>query len=195
MTDTIPLLVFVFAGLFSPGPNVVMLTASGARFGFGRTLPHLLGVPVGTAIVAAVSGFGIGTSLLSIPALKLVFQLLAAAWILWLAYKTARAGRLGRTADQDKPFSFIQAITFQAVNPKVWAVAIAAAAGFGGDLTPSMDAARLSAVFLGLNLFVCFFWTTTGHLLSNLLQSERTWRIFMLTMAFIMACTVILIFI
>jgi len=84
---------------------------------------------------------------------------------------------------------------FQAVNPKVWAVTIAAAAGFGSDLSPAMEAARLSAVFFGLNMLVCFFWTTTGHLLSRLLQSEKTWRIFMLTMAFIMACTVALIFI
>ena len=195
MTDTVSLLIFVFAGLFSPGPNVVMLTASGARFGFRRTLPHLLGVPIGTAVLAAVSGFGVGASLLSIPALKLVFQLLASAWILWLSFKTARAGRIGRTADQDKPFTFIQAIMFQAVNPKVWAVTIAAAAGFGSDLSPAMEAARLSAVFFGLNMLVCFFWTTTGHLLSRLLQSEKTWRIFMLTMAFIMACTVALIFI
>lgn len=195
MIDSIPLLVFVFAGLFSPGPNVVMLTASGARFGFRRTLPHLLGVPIGTAILAAVSAFGIGASLMSVPTLKLVFQLLAAAWILRLSYKTARAGRIGRAADQDKPFSFIQAIVFQVVNPKVWAVAIAAAAGFGGNLSPALEAARLFAIFLVLNFFVCVFWTTTGHLLSNLLQSEKTWRIFMLTMAFIMACTVILIFV
>ena len=188
-------MIFVFAGLFSPGPNVVMLTASGARFGFSKTLPHLLGVPIGTAILAAASGLGIGATLLSIPALKLVFQVLAATWILWLSYKTARAGRVGRAADQDKPFSFIQAITFQAVNPKVWAVTIAAAAGFGGNLSPVMEAVRLFTVFLGLNLFVCLFWTTTGHLLSNLLQSEKIWRRFMLTMAFIMACTVVLIFI
>ena len=195
MTDTVPLLVFVFAGLFSPGPNVVMLTASGARFGFRRTLPHLLGVPLGTAILAAVSGFGIGASLLSTPALKLVFQLFAAAWILWLSYKTARAARVGRSADQDKPFTFTQAILFQAVNPKLWAVTIAAAAGFSSGLSPQFEALRLFMVFFGLNLFVCFFWTTTGHLLSNLLQSEKTWRLFMLTMALTMACTVLLIFI
>ena len=195
VTDIYAMLVFVFAGLFSPGPNVVMLTASGARFGFRNTLPHLLGVPIGTAILAAISGFGIGASLMSIPKLKLAFQLIAAGWILLLAYKTARAGRIGRVDDQDKPFSFIQAIFFQVVNPKVWAVAIAAAAGFGGNLSPTMDAALLFSVFLVLNLFVCFFWTTAGHLLSNLLQTEKTWRIFMRIMALLMASTVILIFI
>ena len=131
MTDSLPLLIFVFAGLFSPGPNVVMLTASGARFGFGRTLPHLLGVPIGTAVLAALSGLGIGASILAVPALTQVFQVVAAGWILWLAYRTAKAARAGRTSDQGKPFTFVQAMGFQIINPKVWAVTMAAAAGFG----------------------------------------------------------------
>jgi len=195
VTESLPLLAFVFAGLFSPGPNVVMLTASGARFGFRRTLPHLLGVPIGVGLLAGLSGMGIGASLLAVPALKLAFQLLAAAWILWLAFKTARAGRAGRTSDQDKPFTFIQAIVFQAVNPKVWAISIAAAAGFGIGLRPELEALRLFATFAGLNLFVCLFWTSAGHLLSGLLQSDKAWRWFMTTMALIMASTVVLIFI
>lgn len=195
VTDSLPLLAFVFAGLFSPGPNVVMLTASGARFGFSRTLPHLLGVPVGVAVLAAISGLGIGTSLMAMPSLKLVFQLLAAIWILWLAFKTARAGRAGRASDTDRPFTFLQAITFQVVNPKVWAVAIAAAAGFGVGLSPALEALRLGTVFLVLNTFVCLFWTSAGHLLSNLLQSDTSWRRFMSVMALIMASTVVLIFI
>lgn len=195
MIDSLPLLAFVFAGLFSPGPNVVMLTASGARFGFRRTLPHLLGVPVGVAVLAGFSGLGIGASLLAVPSFKLVFQILAAAWILWLAFKTARAARAGRTSDTDRPFTFLQAVTFQVVNPKVWAVVIAAAAGFGMGLSPAQEAIRLACVFLVLNTFVCFFWTVAGHLLSSLLQSDKAWRAFMSVMALIMASTVILIFI
>ncbi len=194
MTESLPLLAFVFAGLFSPGPNVVMLTASGARFGFRRTLPHLLGVPIGVALLAAFSAFGIGASLLALPSLKFVFQILAALWILWLAFKTARAGRAGRASDTDKPFTFLQAVTFQVVNPKVWAVAIAAAAGFGIGLTPAAEALRLATVFLVLNTFVCLFWTSAGHLLSHLLQSDTAWRRFMSVMALIMASTVVLIF-
>ena len=195
MTESLPLLAFVFAGLFSPGPNVIMLTASGARFGFKRTLPHLLGVPIGTGFIAAFSGLGISASLMAIPSLKLLFQILAAAWILWLAFKTARAGRAGRSDDHDKPFTMLQAITFQLINPKVWAVGMAAAAGFGIGLSPPLEALRLFSVFLCLNLFVCFFWTSAGHLLSHLLQSDRAWRWFMTVMALIMASTVILIFI
>lgn len=189
------LMVFVFAGLFSPGPNVVMLTTSGARFGFRATLPHLLGVPIGTGLLAAASGLGIGTALLAAPGLKVAFQLIAAAWILWLAWRTAQAGRAGRSADQGKPFTFVQAILFQAVNPKVWSIAIAASAGFSIGLAPWAEALRLFIVFASINLFVCLFWTTAGQVLSGLLASDAAWRVFMTVMAALMAMTVVLIFI
>jgi threonine/homoserine/homoserine lactone efflux protein len=92
MSASIPLIIFAFVGLFTPGPNVVMLTTSGARFGFRATLPHLLGVPIGIGLIAAASTLGISAVLLAAPNLKLAFQILAALWILWLAYKTAQAG-------------------------------------------------------------------------------------------------------
>ena len=195
MTFPIALIMFVAAGLFSPGPNVVMLTASGARFGFRATLPHLLGVPIGTGILAACSALGLSSLLLAAPGLKFAFQVIAALWILWLSWKTAQAGRAGRAEDKGRPFTFIEAILFQAVNPKVWAVTLAAYAGFGGGLTPMGEAIRLFIVFAGINLAVCLFWTTVGHLLSGFLKSDRIWRIFMITMATIMALTVVMIFI
>lgn len=194
MSASIPLIIFVFAGLFSPGPNVVMLTASGARFGLRATLPHLLGVPIGTGIIAAASALGLSAILLAAPNLKLVFQILAALWILWLAYKTAQAGRTGQIADRGRPFRFHEAILFQAINPKIWAVTLAASAGFGIGLSAPHEAARLFIIFCVINLGVCLFWTTIGHLLSRFLRSERVWRIFMTTMALVMAATVVLIF-
>ena len=38
---------FYFTMFFTPGPNNAMLTASGMKFGFLRTLPHLIGIPLG----------------------------------------------------------------------------------------------------------------------------------------------------
>ncbi|MCP5073493.1 MAG: LysE family transporter [Rhodobacteraceae bacterium] len=190
----VPLILFVFAGLFSPGPNVVMLTASGARFGFVATLPHLFGVPLGTGLIAAGSALGLGSILLAVPALKLVFQIAAALWILWLAWRTALAGRAGRVEDRGKPFTLLEAVLFQAVNPKVWAITLAASAGFGVGLAPQIEAVLLFVVFAGINLCVCLFWTTLGHLLSGVLKSDSVWRGFMTVMAVIMASTVVLIF-
>ena len=194
MISSLPLLAFVFAGLFSPGPNVVMLTASGARFGFRATLPHLLGVPLGTGLLAASSALGLNAILLAAPALKLTFQVAAALWILWLAWRTAQAARAGRAKDRARPFTFVEAVLFQAVNPKIWAITLAASAGFGIGLPPHIEAFRLFVVFAGINLFVCLFWTTVGHFLAGFLQSERVWRLFMTVMSVAMASTVVLIF-
>mgnify|MGYP006104673849 CR=1 FL=1 len=194
MSASFPLILFVLVGLFSPGPNVVMLTASGARFGFRATLPHLLGVPIGTGLLGAISGLGLGTILLTAPTLKFTFQIIAALWILWLAFRTARAGRAAKSEDRGRPFRFHEAILFQAVNPKVWAIALAASAGFGMGLSTPLEAFRLFIVFSTINLAVCLFWTSIGHMLSSTLNDPKVWRIFMTTMAALMAATVVMIF-
>ena len=195
MSASFPLILFVLVGLFSPGPNVVMLTASGARFGFRATLPHLLGVPIGTGLLGAISGLGLGTILLAAPTLKFTFQIIAAIWILWLAVSTARAGRAARSEDSGRPFRFHEAILFQAINPKVWAIALAASAGFGIGLSTSLEAFRLFIAFSTINLTVCLFWTSIGHMLSSTLNDPKVWRIFMTTMAALMAATVVMIFV
>ena len=83
----------------------------------------------------------------------------------------------------------------QRLAHEVWAVTLAASAGFGIGLPATGEALRLFAVFAGINLIVCLFWTTIGHVLSGVLQSDRVWRVFMTGMALVMASTVVLIFI
>lgn len=195
LAASVPLVLFAFAGLFSPGPNVVMLTASGARFGFRATIPHLLGVPVGVGVIAAVTGTGVGAALDAAPGLTLAFRIAAAVWILALAWKTAQAGRTRRADDRGRPMRFREAVAFQAINPKIWAVTLAASAAFTIGLPPLAEAARMFAVFAGVNLFVCAFWTGAGHGARRLLATDRAWRVFMAVMATAMALTVILIFI
>jgi len=195
MSASFPLIFFVFVGLFSPGPNVVMLTASGARFGFHATLPHLLGVPIGTGLLGAISGLGLGTILLAMPTLNFTCQVIAALWILWLALRTAQAGRVAKSDDRGRPFRFHEAIMFQAINPKVWAIAFAASAGFDIGLSTPLEALRLFIAFSTINLFVCLFWTSIGHVLSSSLNNPKIWRIFMTTMATLMAATVVMIFV
>ena len=113
-----PLYIFVFAGLFSPGPNVILLTASGARFGFRRTLPHVFGVALGVGITAGLTGFGIGALLNAMPGLRFVLQIVAAGWILYMAWKLWVAQAAAKPEEAgDRPFTFIEAILFQWVNP------------------------------------------------------------------------------
>jgi threonine/homoserine/homoserine lactone efflux protein len=190
---SLPLLVFIFAGLFSPGPNVVLLTTSGARFGFWATLPHLLGVPIGTGLLAAASVLGVQSVLFAAPMMAFTIKVISALWILLLSWKLINASR-ATAQHRDRPFTFFEAILFQVVNPKVWAVALAASAGFSIELNIWAEAARLFLGFSMINLFVCLFWTSAGHLLAGYLQRPVIWRTFMTVMAAMMASSATLIF-
>ncbi|MEM8591757.1 MAG: LysE family translocator [Pseudomonadota bacterium] len=188
-----PLYLFVFAGLFSPGPNVILLTASGARFGFRPTLPHVLGVAFGVGITAGLTGFGIGALLTALPSLKLVLQIVAAGWILWMAWKLWVAQASESKDERDRPFTFIEAVLFQWVNPKIWAVAVAATAYTEGA-TALQSAWLLGSAFSGINLGVCLFWSFAGSLLTYLLKTPSAFRIFMRGMALLLAFSALLVF-
>lgn len=185
MTELWPLFGFVFFGLFSPGPNVILLTASGARFGFRRTVPHILGVALGVGITSGVTGLGVGALLLAQPVLTIVLKIGASIWILFMAYRLWHADP-AKAHKRDRPFTFVEAVLFQWINPKVWAVAISAMA-YVAALAPVDQAVTLAATFSGLNLSVCLFWTTAGALLSFLLANPLAWRIFMRIMAVALA--------
>ncbi|MEY1557132.1 LysE family translocator [Yoonia sp. R2331] len=183
---------FVFFGLFSPGPNVILLTASGARFGVRATVPHILGVALGVGITAAVTGFGVGVVLQAAPVLTIALKIAACAWILLMANRLWHA-RPADVDDSDRPFTLVEAILFQWVNPKVWAVALSATA-YIADEPPLVQAQILSVTFASLNLAVCTFWTFAGHLLSRLLQTPALWQVFMRIMAVALIVFSVLVF-
>ncbi|MDG3041379.1 LysE family translocator [Roseicyclus marinus] len=189
-----PLYPFVFLGLFSPGPNVILLTASGARFGFRATLPHVLGVALGVGITAGLTGLGIAALLLAQPALALALKIAAALWIGWMALSLWRSSAAGGASSGARPFTMLEAILFQWVNPKVWAVALAAASGYAAGLTPWGEAQRLALAFAGLNLFVCLFWSWAGSLLAILLTTPLAWRIFARVMAAGLGASAVMVF-
>ena len=171
-----------------------MLTASGAQFGFRRTLPHLLGVVLGVGIIAGLTGLGIGALLQTYPKLEFLLKTIAAAWILWMAWRLWMSTSRPKSQSRAKPFTFIQAVLFQWVNPKIWAVALTASSAYGIGLPPIREALRLASAFSGLNLFVCLFWAFAGSLLAYLLTRPQIWRIFMRGMALALAATAAMVF-
>lgn len=177
-----PNLFLAFAGfaavtLFTPGPNNMMLMASGANFGLRRSLPHLLGVSLGFPAMVAVMGLGIDRLFHSYPALVPVLQLLSFAYMLYLAWKIAHAGRPGPAgspkgdgAGGGRPFTFLQAAAFQWVNPKAWAMGLGAlsvyAAGLGGSLW-------VVAIFALIGIPSAATWTAMGQGLRHWLAQGR----------------------
>lgn len=189
-----PLYLFVFAGLFSPGPNVILLTASGARFGLRRTLPHVLGVVIGVGITAGLTGLGIGAVLRQHPQIEVTLKLIAAAWILWMAWQLVASTMRAQPEVRGKPFTVVEAVLFQWVNPKVWAVALTASSGYSVGLPPMEEALRLGSAFSGINLFVCLFWSFAGSLLAYLLNTPRVWAAFLRVMAAALVGTAVMVF-
>lgn len=188
------LLIFVALGLFSPGPNVILLVASGARFGFAATLPHIVGVVLGVGLVAAVADMGIGALLLASPALDWVLRIVSVIWILWLAAKLWMSKASHPGTSKERPFRFLEAVLFQWVNPKLWAIAVAAGTGFtDSGLSAFLNAVQIGAVFSSINLGVCVFWSAAGVVLTYLLKTPTAWRIFARVLALGLAASAIMV--
>ena len=109
---------FAFASSITPGPNNVMLMASGANFGLRRTVPHMLGVSLGHSFMVLIIGLGLAELFQSLPVLRQSMMIVCAIYLLWLAWKVANAAAPGQGHSGGRPLTFLQAAGFQWVNPK-----------------------------------------------------------------------------
>lgn len=182
---------FAFVTSATPGPNNMMLMASGANFGLRRTVPHMLGVSLGFGAMVALLGLGVDRLIFGHPALEQALRWLSLSYMLWLAWKIASAGT-SPTARPDaaatRPLTFLQAATFQWVNPKAWAMALGAlsayAAGVGGVLV-------VAIVFALINLPVVSIWAAMGMAVRRWLNNSLRLRIFNVTMAVLLVLSML----
>ena len=193
-TIILPLLTFTLVSCITPGPNNMMLTASGANFGFKRTIPHILGVVSGLVGLVVVVAMGLGALFLGFPRLQMVLKMFGAAYLFYLAWKIATTKSVGSQESGKKPFSFYQAATFQFLNPKALMMTVTALSTF----TLSGEAYSASAVMVITTFAVICVpsisvWAGFGTMLGRWLKSERVFRLFNLTMGGLTAGTVVLI--
>ena len=191
-TEMIPALVaLAVATLFTPGPNNALLAASGANFGWRRTLPHLLGVAVGFPVMLLCVGLALGGLFQASALFRESLRFGGAAILLWLAWKIASSGGIGSKSTGAHPFTFAQAAGFQWINPKAWTMAIAATSQFIVETAPVITAAVTAGTFLALGLVSASTWTLAGQAMTRWLTTERRLRGFNLAMAgLIVASTV-----
>ena len=177
------LFAFAFVSSVTPGPNNLMLMASGANFGFKRTIPHMLGVGIGFTLMVVLVGAGLMQLFDLYPVSYDVLRVVCVIYLSYLAYRITTAAAPEHQADSTaKPFSFLQAALFQWVNPKAWTMALTAIAVY----SPSrqFDAVLLVAMIFGIiNLPTVSVWTLMGEQLRKLLNSPRRLRSFNVTMA------------
>src|ERR1044072_379035 len=120
------LVVFTFVMTFTPGPNTMMLLASGVNFGFRATVPHMVGITLGFGLMTLIVGMGLGEIFKLYPMLYTTLAYAGAAYMLYLAWKIATTRSVGEGKAASRPLTFVQAAAFQWVNPKAWVMAVTA---------------------------------------------------------------------
>ena len=176
------LAIFAFVSSITPGPNNLMLMASGANFGFRRTIPHMLGVGLGFVFMVVAVGAGLVQVFDAHPVSYTVLRVVSVAYLLWLAWKIANAAPVRQGGGEGRPMTFLQAAAFQWVNPKAWAMALTAVTVYTPEAT--LAAIGLVALVFGaINLPAVSSWTLLGQAMARVLTNPARRVAFNLTMA------------
>lgn len=186
----ISLILFAFAACFTPGPNNIMLMTSGANLGYKRTLPHMLGVMIGFAVMIALVSIGLLQVLESNPAYKQLLQYFCASYLVYLALKIALAKPEIKSAAGYKPMSFLASASFQWVNPKAWTMAFSFVTLFLLDLGLVGLAITLS-IYFAILFMSTSLWTYAGLQLKRWINTPVRMRGFNLAMAGLLLSTLL----
>ena len=195
MSQLLGLAGFALVGSITPGPNNSLLLASGSRFGFRRTAPHVAGTAVGMgALVFAVAG-GVGLVLLAVPGIDLALKVVGSAYLLYLAARILGSRGAGATVAA-RPLGLLGGVGFQFANPKGWLFALAAAGTFlPPGLTPLAGAVAVAATCAVVILGTAAVWAAGGAALHRLADDGRAQRVVNVALALVLAASVAFIWI
>jgi threonine/homoserine/homoserine lactone efflux protein len=196
MPDTLgPLALFAAVMTLTPGPNVVLVTACGANFGFRRTIPQMLGITLGFGLMVVMAGFGIAGLVRAEPRLHMLLKIAGAAYLVYLAWRIARAEAANGGAQRTKPIGFFEAWLFTWVNPKAWVAVLGALAAFssvGGSA--GQEVARIAIVLAAFCLLSCVVWAAFGTAIGRYLATRRARHVFNWTMAGLLVLSLVPVF-
>ncbi|KQQ61531.1 lysine transporter LysE [Rhizobium sp. Leaf311] len=179
----IALLLFAFTTSITPGPNNMMLFASGVNFGFRRTVPHMLGIGAGFLSLLIGVGLGLGALLHAIPVLYTLLKFAGGAYLLWMAWKIGMSRSLADGRIGARPMTFIGAAAFQWVNPKAWVMAVTAMATYTDDSQYYFTVMLVGLAFAAVNLPSVSTWAGFGSALREWLSVPARLKWFNITMA------------
>ena len=191
MGTLLALVGFSFVVSVTPGPNTVLLWASGASFGFRASLRHVVGTALGIGSMALLVAAGLGALFTAVPQVELAMKLGASAYLLYLAYQVAGARALERE-EAAHALGVLQAAAFQAINPKGWILALGAVTTFRPAGVPPLTGSLLVAALMALVIIPTqALWAGAGGTLGRLMTDDRTRRLISLALAVLLAATVI----
>ena len=183
--------VFAVATLFTPGPNNVMLMASGLNFGLPRTWAHIFGVGLGFALMFLLVGLGLGALFTAWPVLYTLLKYAGAAYLLYFAWLIATAAPATEgEAARGRPLTFVEAAAFQWVNPKGWVVAVGATASYAALAAFPANIAIMTVLFALLGLLSALTWAWFGSGLRTVLRRPGAVRVFNVVMALLLVASI-----
>ncbi|MER8724986.1 LysE family translocator [Mesorhizobium sp. M0213] len=193
MFETVlPLVLFALVSTLTPGIATTLSTASGAQFGFRRSIPLMAGSAAGLATVAAAGAAGLAGLLAAAPSLQLAMKMAGTLYLVWLALKIGRSGPPSLDVAMAKPNSFLGGAGLQWMNPKGWAMGLGAAASFAALAKGPLQLALLLGAVFGLAAALSLAaWCVAGTLLARLLRTERQWRMLNAVLGLLLAASII----
>lgn len=188
-----PFFYFLLIAAVTPGPNNVMLTASGMNFGYKRTIPHILGIYIGFSALLMLCALGVGAAYKAFPQIGIVLKIGGSAYLVYLAWKIAHSGRLHlreKAAEATTPLTFTQAALFQFINPKAVVACLTALS----LLPEGISVLQSLLVIFVLNTFCCLssttIWTLFGKVIAALFRDDKTRHIINIVLALLLLAAV-----
>ena len=180
---------FYFTMFVTPGPNNTMLTTSGMKFGFLKTLPHLIGIPLGHIIQIGLCCYGLINIFLVYPELQFYMRIICFLYLMYLGWKMIGSFSLSQKKS-GKPLKFYEASLFQFINPKAWSIALTVASGF----FPTEENVFVGIFFVTFTAAViCFpsicLWALFGDALRNFVKEVKTKKIIEYFLALLLVLT------
>lgn len=186
------LTVFAFVTSVTPGPNNLMLLASGVNFGFWRTVPHMLGIAAGFGSLLIGVGMGLGALLTAFPQLHLALKIVGGAYMLYLAWRIAMSRSLAKDGEASaRPMTFLQAAAFQLVNPKGWVMAVTAMAVYTNAERPVLSVVLVAFIFILTGFPSVSVWAAFGQGLREFLSDPERLKWFNIAMGVLLAATLV----
>ena len=180
-------LAFMVVMYFTPGPNNIMLLASGLTYGFRRTIPHIAGIVIGFAFMIAAVGLGLGTVFLAYPILQTILKYAGAAYLIYLAAVIALSGPTTPDGETGRgPMTFWGAAMFQWINAKGWVIVIGTITAYAAIAQFPINIAIQTLVSLLVGAVSTVVWVLFGTALRPVLTSERLVRAFNIVMALLL---------
>ena len=191
LDTVIALSVFTFVASVTPGPNTMMLLASGVNFGFRRTVPHMAGILGGFAFLLLCVGFGLGALFELYPDIYLVLKFVGGAYLLYLAWRIAMTRKLASGKADQVPMTAAAAAAFQWVNPKAWMMGVTAMSIYTSPEMPYVSVAIIVLAFIVTGVPSVSIWAGCGPALRSFLADPVKLKWFNIIMGALLALSTI----